>query len=309
MSKRVVTLIASATEIVAALGREGWLVGRSHECDFPPSICSLPALTEAKFDVSGNSAEIDAKVQAAAAGGLSVYRVFEDLLRDLAPDVIVTQDHCDVCAVALSDVEAAVQGWAAAGDKTQLVSLKPDGLPDIYADILRVSEALEAKASGEELVAGMQKSFADLAEQVAGAPRQRVAFVEWSRPLMSGGNWMPDLVRYAGGADLFGRAGEKSVPMEWDAFQAADPDVIIVAPCGYDLEESVRDLEMLEQYSGWDDLKAVASGELYCCDGNAYFNRPGPRLVDTAEIIAELLHPERVEPVHEGEAWIRITPE
>jgi len=302
-SRRVVSLIASATEIVCALGRRDWLVGRSHECDFPADVATLPQLTAPKFKVEGSSAEIDRRVQEIVRDGLSVYRVDGEALKALAPDVIVTQDHCEVCAVSLSDVEAATCTWT--GQAVSIVSLKPDSMADTYADIRRVAAALGAPAAGEDLVGRMQHRIDAVRAQVTGQPRPRVAFVEWVEPLMAGGNWMPELIDAAGGHNLFGEAGKHSDWMQWDDLAAADPDVIIVAPCGYGLDRCLEELPLLEAKPGWARLQAVRNGRVYFADGNAYFNRPGPRLADSTEMLAEMLHPDIARARHEGSAWVR----
>jgi iron complex transport system substrate-binding protein len=303
-SLRVVSLIASATEIVCALGRSDWLVGRSHECDYPADVLELPQLTEAKFKVEGSSAEIDARVQEIVRDGLSVYRVHGDALRDLAPDVIVTQDHCEVCAVSLGDVEAATCTWT--GHPVNIVSLKPDSIADVYRDIRRVAAALDSASAGERLIGDMQRRLDAVRVKVAGRPRPRVAFIEWVEPLMAGGNWMPELVDTAGGDNLFGEAGKHSDWMQWPHLVAADPDIIVVGPCGFDLARCRQELPLLEAKPGWADLAAVRAARVYFTDGNAYFNRPGPRLADSAEIMAEMLHPERVPPRHQGTAWVDL---
>jgi iron complex transport system substrate-binding protein len=285
---RVVSLIASATEIVHGLGLGGWLVGRSHECDFPPAVLGLPALTSPKFKVEGSSAEIDARVREIVREGLSVYRVDAEALSALNPDVILTQDHCEVCAVSLADVEAATCTWT--GRPVKIVSLKPDSLADAYADIGKVAQAVEAHEAGDALIGQMQERIAAVSARVAGRPRPRVAFIEWVEPLMAGGNWMPELVEAAGGRNLFGIAGKHSDWMQWEEIRAADPDAIVVAPCGYDLARCLEELRLLEAKPGWANLTAVRSAQVYFADGNAYFNRPGPRLADTAEILAEMLH-------------------
>ena len=231
--RRVVSLIASATEIVSALGRNDWLVGRSHECDFPPEVSRLPALTAPKFKVEGSSGEIDARVKQIVRDGLSVYRVDGDALKALAPDIIVTQDHCKVCAVSLADVEAATCTWT--GHAVDIVSLKPDSMADTYTDISRVARALSAAEAGETLVSDMQRRIAGVGERTARRGKPRVAFIEWVEPLMAGGNWMPELIAAAGGHNLFGEAGKHADWMQWSELVSADPDVIIVAPCGYGL--------------------------------------------------------------------------
>jgi iron complex transport system substrate-binding protein len=302
---RVVSLIASATEVVWALGRGEAQVGRSHECDFPPEVARLPALTAPKFKVEGASAEIDARVRRIVRDGLSVYRVDAEALRALDPDVILTQDHCAVCAVSLADVEAATCAWT--GRPVRVVSLKPDSLADACADIRKVADALCAPDAGEALVQEVRRRIAAVTAQVAGRARPRVAFIEWVEPLMAGGNWMPELIEAAGGASLFGIAGRRSDWMQWPDLAAADPDAIVVAPCGYGLARCLEELPLLEARPGWTGLAAVRSGRVYFADGNAYFNRPGPRLADTAEILAEMLHPDAAGRRHEGRAWVART--
>jgi iron complex transport system substrate-binding protein len=303
-SRRIVSLIASATEIVCALGRHDWLVGRSHECDFPPDVTALPALTVPKFEVEGTSAEIDARVQQIVRDGLSVYRVDGEALKALEPDMIVTQDHCQVCAVSLSDVEAATCTWT--GRPVAILSLKPDSLADVYADIRRVAAGLDAQVAGEALVRDMTERIAAVSARVAGRPRPRVAFIEWVEPLMAGGNWMPELVELAGAENLLSAAGKHSPWITWEAIRAADPDAILVAPCGFDIARSLADMPTLTARPGWADLAAVRAGRVAIADGNAYFNRPGPRLVETLEILAEFLHPEVFDFGHDGRTFRRF---
>jgi iron complex transport system substrate-binding protein len=300
--RRVVSLIASATEIVSALGRGDWLVGRSHECDYPADVLCLPALTAPKFKVEGSSADIDARVREIVSRGLSVYQVDGEALRALRPDVIVTQDHCEVCAVSLSDVEAATCTWT--GRPVEIVSLRPDSLADVYADIARVARALDAEAAGQAVLARMRGRFRELQELTATQPKPRVAFIEWVEPLMAGGNWMPELIDTAGGHNLFGEAGKHSGWMEWTDVVAADPDIIVVAPCGYGLARCREELPLLQVKPGWASIKAVRNGRVYFADGNAYFNRPGPRLADSAEMLLEIIHPDLVAMQHEG-SWIK----
>ncbi|MFZ1105265.1 MAG: cobalamin-binding protein [Hyphomicrobiaceae bacterium] len=308
---RVVSLIASATEIVCALGRGEHLVGRSHECDYPPEVARLPALTAPKFSVEGSSAEIDARVRQIVRDGLAVYSVDAEALRGLEPDLILTQDHCDVCAVSLADVEAATCTWT--GRRVAIVSLRPDCLADAYADIRRVAGALGAPDAGDALVQVMQQRIAAVGTRLADLRRQRahphpkprVAFIEWVEPPMAGGNWMPELIEAAGAVSLLGAAGRRSDWMRWPDLLAADPDAIVVAPCGYDLARCLGERPLLEAKPGWSELAAVRSGRVFFADGNAWFNRPGPRLADTVELLAEMLHPDAVHPAHEGAAWAR----
>jgi iron complex transport system substrate-binding protein len=301
---RVVSLIASATEIVCALERRDWLVGRSHECDFPADVLALPALTAPKFKVEGTSAEIDSRVQAIVRDGLSVYRVEGEALKVLEPDVIVTQDHCQVCAVSLSDVEAATCTWT--GRPVDILSLKPDSMADVYADIRRVAAGLDAANAGEALVHNMQERIRAVGAGVAGLPRPRVAFIEWVEPLMAGGNWMPELIEAAGGHNLFGEAGKHSDWMQWEQIATGNPEVIIVAPCGFGLKRCLEERDLLEAKPGWESIIAVRDGRVYFADGNAFFNRPGPRLADSAEMLAEMIHPEVAGARAEGIGWVRL---
>jgi iron complex transport system substrate-binding protein len=300
---RVVSLIASATEIVCALGCQSRLVGRSHECDYPPEVLQLPALTAPKFKVEGASADIHERVSAIVRDGLSVYRVDGEALRALEPDVIVTQDHCEVCAVSLADVEAATCSWT--GRPAEIVSLRPGSLADVWRDIARVARALDVPEAGERVLAAMQVRLAAVRNAIAGRPRPRVAFIEWVDPLMAGGNWMPELIDMAGGHDLFGEAGQHSDWMAWDRLLAADPEVIVVAPCGYGLARCLEELPVLQARPGWSSITAVQRQRVYFADGNAYFNRPGPRLAHSAELLAELLHPEVAGRRYEGTAWLK----
>jgi iron complex transport system substrate-binding protein len=302
--KRVVSLIASATEIVCALGARNLLVGRSHECDFPPDVARLPHLTEPKFPVTGTSYQIDARVKAILQEGLSVYRVDADKLQTLKPDIIVTQDHCDVCAVSLNDVEAALAAWS--GRRVEIVSLKPEALADIWEDITKVARALGRERQGERLVEQLKVRLSSIAEQSGTAGTcPRVATIEWIDPLMAGGNWMPELVEMAGGENLFGATGQPSPWLDWEQIVVADPDFIVVHPCGFDMARTLQEMPLLEGRPGWPELKAVQRERVFVADGNQYFNRPGPRIVESLEMLAEIFHPELFPSRYEGKGWIR----
>jgi iron complex transport system substrate-binding protein len=300
---RVVSLIASATEIISALGRGDWLVGRSHECDYPADVNRLPVLTAPKFSVEGSSGAIDRRVREIVRDGLSVYRVDAERLSALAPDVIVTQDHCEVCAVSLRDVETAACRWT--DRRVRIVSLRPDCLADAYADIRRVALALQAETAGARLTAEIERRLEALTVQPVRRRRPRVAFIEWVDPLMAGGNWMPELIEAAGGRNLFGVPGRPSNWMTWDEFIAADPEVIVVAPCGFGLQRCLEELPLLEAKPGWGEIEAVRKSRVYFADGNAYFNRPGPRLADSAEILADMLFGEPRSGQGRERAWVR----
>ena len=304
----MVSLIASATEIACALGARDLLVGRSHECDFPPDVTRLPSLTEPKFPLSGTSYDIDAHVKAVLQEGLSVYRVDAEKLEALRPDVIVTQDHCEVCAVSLKDVEAALYAWS--GRQVEIVSLKPDSLADIWEDIAKVARALGCERQGQNLVKRLKARMASIAEQCGAAgTRPRGAMIEWVDPLMAGGNWMPELVQMAGGENLFGAAGQPSPWLDWGQIVVADPDVLLVHPCGFDMARTLQEMPLLEHRPGWRDLKAVQRDRIFVADGNQYFNRPGPRIVESLEMLAEIFHPELFPSRYEGKGWMHYVVE
>ena len=281
--KRVDSLLPSATEIVAALGCADWLVGRSHECDFPDGIEALPICTAPRLDLSGSSAEIDAKVKAAVVDAASVYEVLQGPLAECAPDVIITQDQCEVCAVSLADVEAAICTWA--GTPARIVSLKPMILSDVFADVEQVADALGLADHGRAVANDLRNRARALTVMPAG-PRPRVACIEWTAPLMAAGNWVPELVTMAGGEDVFGRAGEHAPWITWEDLKSADPDVIVFMPCGFGLERSAHEARLLmDAHPDFKALKAACAGRVYATDANSYFNRPGPRLVESLSLL------------------------
>ena len=299
---RILSLIASSTEIVCALGFEGQLIGRSHECDFPTSVQSLPFCTEPKFNVDGTSAEIDQRVKSILQEALSVYRIDEIKLKELKPDIIITQSQCEVCAVSMSDVNKAVSGLI--GSKPQIVSLEPNQLTDLWNDINLVSEALKVPNEGKNLVRELKqriKNIEDEARKIVKKPT--VACIEWIDPLMAAGNWMPELVELGGGINLFGESGKHSPWMNWDNLKESDPDIILILPCGYNIERTKSEMTPLIEKPDWFQLKAVKNRQVYITDGNQYFNRPGPRLVESLEIIAEILHPIYFNFSHENTGW------
>ncbi|MGH9791677.1 MAG: cobalamin-binding protein [Candidatus Acidiferrales bacterium] len=299
---RIVSLIASATEIVCALGYRRQLVGRSHECDFPLSVTELPVCTEPKLQTEVSSREIDEQVKRILTEALSVYRVDAEKLRALRPDVVVTQSHCEVCAVSLRDVERALCDWV--DSRPRIVSLEPDSLADVWHDIRRAATAFGAPARGEELVAELQERMQAVQSRAAGLKQKpTVACIEWIDPLMAAGNWMPELVEMAGGVNLFGVAGKHSPWMTWEELRAKDPDVIVVLPCGFDITRSRREMPALTQKPDWAALRAVREGRVFLADGNQYFNRPGPRLAESLEILAEILHPAPFSVGHKGTGW------
>ena len=301
---RIVSLIASATEIICALGFEEHLVGRSHECDYPESVRRLPACTEPKFPVEGWSYEIDERVKAIVQEGLSVYRVHGERLRALRPDVIVTQSQCAVCAGSVNEVEEAVREWL--DYPVRVVSLEPNALADVWESIRQVAQALGVPERGEELIVILRRRMAEIAETArALSPKPTVAYIEWIEPLMAGGNWMPELIEMAGGVNLFGEAGRHAPWLKWEEVVAKDPEVIVIAPCGFDIARTRREMPLLTRRREWPQLRAVREGRVIIADGNQFFNRPGPRLAESLEILAEALHPTIFRFGHEGSGWER----
>jgi iron complex transport system substrate-binding protein len=249
-------------------------------------------------------------MEAALAEALSVYRVDAERLRSLAPDVIVTQAQCEVCAVSEDDVIAALAKWGGVGEDAEgaaLVSLTAADLAGVYDDIVRVACALGRESAGTALIGDMKNRLDAIGcKAVEGGWKPRLMLIEWMEPLMAGGNWMPELINIAGGEGLFAEGGQHSPWVEWPAIVAADPEAILIAPCGFDLDRVVCEMPVLEALPGWGNLKAVAAGRVAAADGNAFFNRPGPRLVESAEIIAEFLHPDVFDFGHEGTHWRHV---
>jgi iron complex transport system substrate-binding protein len=302
---RIVSLIASATEIVSALGFENALVGRSHECDYPPSVGRLPILTKAKVRTEDDSAAIDRQVKAIVAQALSVYEVDGEKLQALEPDVVITQTQCEVCAVSLRDVERALCAWQRSCPR--LVALAPNCLNDVWEDVERVAEALDALELGAAVAEGLRRRVHSIHERARSLTHPpTIACIEWLEPLMAAGNWVPELVALAGGVSLFGEAGRHAPWMTWEQLRQSDPDVIALMPCGFDIPRIRRELHLLTDRPGWDELQAVRSGRVFVTDGNQFFNRPGPRLVESLEILAELLHPHQFRFGHEGNGWQRM---
>jgi iron complex transport system substrate-binding protein len=301
---RIVSLIASASEIVSALGLSQYQVGRSHECDFPAEILNLPICTSPAFPTDGSSAEIDQRVKQQIANALSVYEVSRELLDALQPTHVLTQTQCRVCAVTLEDVERALIGWVTS--RPQLIALEPNALADVWTDIQRVADSCGVPERGEDVVAKLQNEMQRISQRAcASGRRPHVACIEWHEPLMAAGNWVPELVAMAGAVNLFGEAGAHSPWMTWQQLVESDPDAIITMPCGFDLERTSIEMYWLTDRPEWPKLRAVETGQVYLADGNQYFNRPGPRLVESLQILAEILHPEAFAPELEGSAWRR----
>ena len=306
---RLLSLLPSATEIIHFLELGNYQVGRSHECDFPAAIEVLPICTRPAFPVNGSSAEIDREVKTRVAAALSLYEVDSRLISALRPTHILTQTQCEVCAVSLTDVERAVR--AESGINARILALAPSTLADVWRDIRRVAEAFQRADSAERLVGRLEGRVAELRQTAAQpASRPRVAALEWLEPLMGAGNWVPELIEIAGGVSVFGHAGEQSAQLStwtsWSDLVSADPDVIVGMPCGFDLRRTRAEMRCLQQRPEWTSARAVQENRVFVCDGNQFMNRPGPRLVESGEIFAQILHPELFRPTLEHIGWERL---
>lgn len=303
---RIVSLLPSATEILAALGLMPFIVGRSHECDDPADIVDRAICTRARLSPAKPSAQIDADVQTLLQAALSLYEVRLEVLQQLQPTHIVTQDQCDVCAVTFSTVQQAVASLSE--PQPQIISLQPNTLAEVWDDISRVATVLGVDAT--PVLAALKQRVANRQQQTAHltlSERPTVAAIEWIDPLMGSGNWIPELVELTGGRNLFGAVGHHSPYLSWTQMLAADPDVVIVMPCGFDLDRTRQEMQqVLASQPQWQELRAVQQQQLYITDGNAYFNRPGPRLVDSLEILAEILHPELFAPRYAATGWEKL---
>jgi len=288
---RVVSLLPAATEIVAALGLTDSLVGVSHDCDYPPAIDRKPRVTHCDIhDSRLPSAAVDAWVADELAGSRPLYTVDAKLLRELAPDVIITQQLCDVCA---PDYASVVQLAASLPKPPKVVDLSPSSIADIFGDIKRVASALGRIERGDALVSSLQARVERVrAKAAAATTRPRCCHLEWIDPLFCSGHWTPELVEVAGGIDPLGRKHLPSVRISRDALRDAQPQILVLACCGYDVARTLQDVAVLESMPGWETLPAVVDGRVHAVDGSAYFSRPGPRIVDSLEILATLIHPE-----------------
>jgi len=285
-----VSLLPSSTEIVCAIGAGDQLVGVTHECDFPPSVRALPALTSSLLPVDArSSAQIDRHVRANVHAGSSLYALDERRLAELAPDLIITQELCAVCAVSYEIVAQAAKRLRS---DPRVVSLEPSSLADVYANIAWIGELTGADTGAQALLAHLRARELALQTGASGNPPPRTLVLEWTDPPMSGGHWTPGLVALAGGEPVLAHPGANSQTVTWDAIAAADPDVVIVVPCGYDLPRALAAARELEEHPVWTALRAVRGGRAYAMDGNAYVNRPGPRLIDSAEIFARAINGE-----------------
>lgn len=285
---RIVSLLPSATEIICALGLDDQLVGVTHECDFPASVQRLPTVTRTLIPTDAASGAIDTLVRERLQTSGALYRLDLPALTRLAPDLIVTQALCEVCAVAEAEVQAAA---CALPGNPRVVNLEPTTLGQVFDAIRQVAEAARVPAAAATVIARLQARVSAVTAAVAAiAERPRVALLEWLDPPFCGGHWNPELMRLAGGVEVLGREGERSRQVTWDEVRAAQPDIIVIACCGYSVERTLVDVSLVPG-----DLARNA----YVVNGSHYFSRPGPRLVDSLEILAHILHPD-VQPLPEG---------
>lgn len=295
---RVASLLAAGTELVCALGEGASLVGRSHECDDPPWVATLPPLSGPTFDVSGTSAEIDRLVNEKLGAGEPLYEIDRERLSALAPDIVITQVHCEVCAVGPDAFDAA-HGWPALrGFRT--VAMRGGSLDGILDDFTTVAGAIGCAEAGARLTAEIRAELRRWRERLANAGRPSVACLEWTDPIFPMGNWGPELVAHAGGSCVLGNANAHSAATPWQAVLDANPEVLIVAPCGFGLERAVTTMPALAARPGWSALRAVRGGQVYVADGSRYFNRSGPTVFASVGLLAEILHPEVVPRTSEG---------
>ena len=302
---RICSLLPSSTEIVFALGLGDRLVGITHECDYPPGAVGLPVVTASLVDhQESSSGAIHRHISEAIHGGSGVYALDQGLLERLDPDLILTQELCDVCAVSYEVVQRAVRMLP--GDR-RVLSLEPTNLDGILQTILSVGRLAGAQDAAEDVVAGLRRRIDAVSAKTRDVGRRpRVFAMEWLDPPFIGGHWVPEMIRLAGGTDGLGKEGRPSETAAWEEIVAYEPEVVILMPCGYHLEENIAELSRNPLPTAWCDLPAVRSGDVYAVDGSSHFNRPGPRAVDGLEVLAEILHPSLFPRQKPTDAWVRV---
>jgi len=301
---RIISMLPAATEIAAALGLLEQLVGVSHECDYPPEVNALPRVTECPIYNAGlTSAEIDRAVRASLAAGETLYRIDEPLMRDLRPDLVLSQALCDVCAIGYGTVAGLLDTLLV---RPHLLNLEPHRLEDLYRNITEVAEAAGVPERATALNAGLRARVAEVQARLDGVSRRpRVLHLEWIDPLFYPGHWTPEIITLASGECLRGEPGLPSTTFEWEQAAALAPEALTIACCGYGIDQTRPDMALLESLPGWDELPAVRAGQVYVINGTHYFNRSGPRLIDSLEIMAEILHPDRFQYPGAERPWIR----
>jgi iron complex transport system substrate-binding protein len=294
---KICSLLPSATEILFALGLGDQVTGVSHECDFPSEAKSRPVLIKSRISQTESAATIDRQVREFLDRGESLYSVDIDLLREIEPDIIVTQDLCHVCAATPDDLSAALSQLR---NQPKIVTLNPHYLADVCSDIRSISEATDCNEQADALIAGFQNEIANVERLVAGLRRPRVLCLEWLDPAYVAGHWVPEMVERAGGVDVLGESGKPSFRVEWEKVVESRPEVIVVMPCGYDLEAAEAELRSLPLPKGWEEMPAVKNGCVFAVDASGYFSRPGPRLASGMGAMAFAIHSEQRDAVAES---------
>lgn len=304
---KIVSLLPSATEIVYALGLGDELVGVSHDCDWPPEVKGKPVLSQSLITSDLSSAEIDRLVRSRVQSGLSVYHLDQERLRALRPDLILTQELCEVCAPSFSEVQAAAR---ILDREPEIISLEPTSLSDILDNIRLVGEVTDHEERAREVTSALQARIDRVATRAEDLEdRPRVVCLEWLEPLFLAGHWVPEMVELAGGETL-GEIGEPSTEIDWMAIYHYNPDFLILMPCGFTPKRTFQELELLAEREGWDELRAVKNEQVYIVDGSSYFNRPGPRIVTGLEALATIIHPDRFADLDiPADSWYRIEPQ
>ena len=302
---KIISLLASTTEIICVLGLKDNLVGISHECDNPNSILNLPRCSDPKINIHGTSVQIDNEIIALIKQSISIYNVNEKLLKQLKPDIIFTQDMCKVCAVNPNDLYNYLNYYTQ--KKVKIYSYSPNSLEEILLEIKNIGLYLDCEDGVSRLISDMKiriKTFREENDKIKFKPK--VAFVEWINPIYVGGNWIPELIEIAGGTSCFGVSGEHSTIINFDEIVEHDPDCILIAPCGYNIQKTLSELKSFITRSEWNYLKAVRKNMVFILDGNRYFNRPGMSILNSIEIISEIIHPEKFIYKYENIGWIRL---
>lgn len=298
--------MAATTEIVCALGLEHLLVGRSHECDYPASVMALPQCSDAKFISGSSSAEIDRQVKEILTEALSIYTINKEKIKELQPDIVLTQAQCQVCAVSLKDVEEALENLL--DKQAEIISVEPYTLGDIFKEITLIAEKLDAVPAGQRLIEELEERIDLIKHKLKFiTDRPTVACVEWIDPIMIAGNWVPEMVEIAGGKPVLAVNGKHSPFITWETLRNEDPEVIIITPCGFSIERTLKEIDVMLSLPGFADLRAVKNNRLYIADGNHYFNRSGPRIVDSVEILAEIINPKQFIFGYEGAGWMKFS--
>jgi len=301
--KRIISLLPSGTEIVAALGMADQLVGRSHECDYPLEVRGLPVCSSPKYHSEGTSADINREVESILREALAIYNVDVECIRSLKPTHIVTQSQCEVCAVSTDELQEALNECIEQ-DEVTVIDLNPENLERVLDNVLQVANALDVYKRGKSVVKNMRGSFEAInnkTKEILNKPI--VAHIEWIEPIMVAGHWMMTLIEMAGGKNCFPDEDKRWI--QFEDIVKYNPDKIVIAPCGFTIERTLQDMFFFENRMEWKSLKAVQNNEVYICEGNKYFNRPGPRLVDSVEILFEVFHPETAQQKHYQSGWVK----